>query len=170
VDISSTAHEESPKAKACEMERIERLRQICADGREIEERRREIREGWKPTTVVRLEWECGGRTVQLEHTYGLMAQLLPDRRTLAVLRSSPIRRFADTLEFIDANGETQLCLESPIPLDERRVFGEFAWFESPRPQLPRAVRVVFWARDDDAYYLLDVDADTGSIVQAQALA
>jgi hypothetical protein len=98
-----------------------------------------------------------------------MAQLLPDRRNVAVLRSSPRRRFAETLELIDAHGETQLTLESPVQLNGKSVEGEFAWFEAPRVNAPNIVRVVFWARDADSYYLLDVSAESGVITAVHAL-
>jgi hypothetical protein len=154
------------------MDKIERFREICADGRVLDERRKlaEIhKRTWKPSTVVKLEWVCRGKPVEIQHMYGLMAQVLPDRRSLALLRSSPHIRFADTLEFIDAHGETQLTLESPLPLDGKRIDGEFAWFESPRADAPKIVRVVFWARADDTYYLLDVNADSGFIAAVHPL-
>jgi len=154
------------------MEKMQRFREICADGRTLDERRSlaDIRQRtWKPSTVVKLEWVCNGVPVEVQHAYGLMAQLLPDKRSVAVLRSSPHRRFADTLEFIDARGETQLTLESPLQLNGKRVSGEFAWFEAPRSETPRLVRVVFWARADDAYYLLDVNADSGFVAAIQPL-
>jgi hypothetical protein len=154
------------------MEKIERFREICADGRALDERRRlaEIHNRtWKPSTVVKLEWVCKGRPVEIEHMYGLMAQVLPDRRSLALLRSSPRRRFAETLEFIDAQGDTQLTLESPLRLNGKEVIGEFAWFEAPPANAPEIVRVVFWARADDTYYLLEVNADSGFIAAIQPL-
>jgi hypothetical protein len=154
------------------MDKIERCREICADGRALDERRRlaEIHNRtWKPSTVVKLEWNCRGKSVEIQHAYGLMAQLLPDRHSVAVLRSSPHRRFAETLELIDARGETQLTLGSPLQLDGKRVVGEFAWFEALRPDAPRLVRVVFWVRSEDAYYLLDVNSDSGVITAIHPL-
>jgi hypothetical protein len=154
------------------MEKIERFREICADGRALDERRRlaEIHNRtWKPSTVVKLEWVCKGHPVEIEHMYGLMAQVLPDRRSLALLRSSPRRRFADLLEFIDARGDTQRVLASPLRLNGKQVIGEFAWFEAPLANAPEIVRVVFWARADDTYYLLDVNADSGFIAAVQPL-
>jgi hypothetical protein len=154
------------------MDKIERFREICADGRALDERRRlaEIHNRtWKPSTVVKLEWVCKGKPVEIQHMYGLMAQVLPNRHSLALLRSSPRRRFADTLEFVDARGETQLTLQSPLPLNGKRLVGEFAWFESPRADAPNIVRVVFWSRDDDTYHLLDVNADSGFIAAIQPL-
>lgn len=154
------------------MDKIERFREICADGRALDERRRlaEIESRtWKPSTVVRLEWTCAGTPVEIQHAYGLMAQVLPDKRSLALLRSSPRRRFSEMLEFVDSHGETQLTLESPLNLEGTPAVGEFAWFESPRPRAPRLVRVVFWASARDAYYLLDVNADSGLIAAVQAL-
>jgi hypothetical protein len=154
------------------MDKIDRFREICADGRALDERRRMAEIGnrtWKPSMVVKLEWLCKGKPVEIHHPYGLMGQLLPDRRSLALLRSSPHRRFADTLEFIDAHGDTQLTLESPLQLNGERPIGEFAWFEAPRPDAPRLVRVVFWASGDDTYYLLDVNSDSGFIAAVQPL-
>jgi hypothetical protein len=154
------------------MDKIERFREVGADGRALDERRRtaEIHNRtWKPSTVVKLEWLCKAKPVEIHHAYGLMAQLLPDRRSLALLRSSPRRRFAERLELIDAHGEPHLSLESPLLLNGDRVDGEFAWFESPRADAPRLVRVVFWASAADAYYLLDVNADTGHIAAALSL-
>lgn len=148
------------------MDKIERFREIGADGRALDERKRlaEIHNRtWKPSTVVKLQWVCKGKPVEIHHMYGLMAQVLPDRRSLALLRSSPRQRFAEMLEFIDARGEIQLTLESPLPLNGKPVVGEFAWFETPRADAPRIVRVVFWARADDSYFLLDVNADSGFI-------
>jgi hypothetical protein len=154
------------------MDKIERFREVCADGRALDERRRtaEIHNRtWKPSTVVKLEWLCKGKPVEIHHAYGLMAQLLPDRRSIALLRSSPRRRFAATLEFIDAHGDTQLTLESPLQLNGERVDGEFAWFEASRVGTPKLVRVVFWASASDAYYLLDVKADSGLIAAVHPL-
>jgi hypothetical protein len=154
------------------MDKIERFREICADGRALDERRRMAEIGnrtWKPSMVVKLEWLCKGKPVEIHHPYGLMAQLLPDRRSLALLRSSPRRRFADTLEFIDAHGDTQVTLGSPLQLNGKRVDGEFAWFEAPRASAPKIVRVVFWARDDDTYHLLDVNSDSGVIAAVHPL-
>jgi hypothetical protein len=154
------------------MDKIERFREICADGRALDERRRlaEIHNRtWKPSTVVKLEWLCKGKPVEVQHAYGLMAQLLPDRRSVALLRSAPQQRFAETLEFVDAHGQTQLTLESPLPLNGKSVVGEFAWFETPRASAPKIVRVVFWARAEDMYYLLDVNADSGFIAGVHPL-
>jgi hypothetical protein len=154
------------------MDKIERFREICADGRALDERRRlaEIHNRtWKPSTVVKLEWVCKGRPVEIEHMYGLMAQVLPDRQSLALLRSSPHRRFAELLEFVDMHGDIQLALESPLQLHGKSVFGEFAWFEAPRVEAPRIVRVVFWACAEDNYFLLDVNADSGAIAAAHPL-
>ena len=62
------------------MHRIERYRALCADGRTHDEQKTLNHQGrWKPTTIVRLEWECNGRPIEISHVYGLMAQLLPDR-------------------------------------------------------------------------------------------
>src|SRR4029450_13912130 len=116
------------------MDKIERFREVCADGRALAERRRtaEIHNRtWKPSMVVKLEWLCKGKPVEVHHPYGLMAQVLPHRHCLALLRSSPHRRFADTLEFIDAHGATQLTLGSPVQLGGESVVGEFAWFGAP---------------------------------------
>jgi hypothetical protein len=154
------------------MDKIERFREICADGRALDERRKlaEIHNRtWKPSTVVKLEWVCNGRPVEIAHMYGLMAQVLPDRRSLALLRSSPRHRFAEMLEFIDAHGETHLTIESPLQLAGKSVAGEFAWFEAPRALSPHIVRVVFWARGDDTYFLLDVNADSGVVAAIQPL-
>ena len=69
------------------MHRIERYRALCADGRTPDEQRTLIHHGrWKPSTIVRLEWECNGRPVEIAHIYGLMAQLLPDRERLLIRR------------------------------------------------------------------------------------
>ena len=73
------------------------------------------------------------------------------------------------LELIDARGITQLIIESPLTLAGKSVAGEFAWFEAPRAPTPQIVRVVFWARASDSYFLLDVNADTGAIAAAQPL-
>jgi hypothetical protein len=154
------------------LEKIERFREICADGRALDERRRlaEIHNRtWKPSTVVKLEWVCNGHPVEIGHMYGLMAQVLPDRRSLALLRSSPRRRFADALEFINARGDTQRALASPLQLNGKEVIGEFAWFEAPPVNAPEIVRVVFWASADDSYYLLEINADSGFIAAVQPL-
>jgi hypothetical protein len=154
------------------MDKIERFREICADGRALDERRKlaEIHNRtWKPSTVVKLEWVCNGSPVEIEHMYGLMAQVLPDRRSLALLRSSPRHRFAELLEFIDARGATHLIIASPLALAGKPVDGELAWFEAPRAHAPKTVRVVFWARGDDSYFLLDVNAESGSIAEIQPL-
>ena len=154
------------------MDKIERFREICADGRALDERKKvaEIHNRtWKPSTVVKLEWVCKAGPVEIEHMYGLMSQVLPDRRSLALLRSSPRHRFAEMLEFVSARGTTHLTLASPLPLAGKFVEGEFAWFEAPRADAPRIVRVVFWARVDDTYFLLDVDADSGVIAAVQPL-
>jgi hypothetical protein len=154
------------------MDKIERFREICADGRALDERRTlaEIHNRtWKPSTVVKLEWVCNGGAVEIEHMYGLMAQVLADHRRIALLRSSPRHRFAEMLEFIDARGETQLTIESPLTLAGKPVAGEFAWFEAPHAAAPKIVRVVFWACADDSYFLLDVNAESGAITAIQPL-
>jgi hypothetical protein len=154
------------------MDKIERFKEICADGRALDERRKlaEIHNRtWKPSTVVKLEWVCTAGPVEIEHMYGLMSQVLPDRRSLALLRSSPRHRFAEMLEFIDALGRTHLIVEAPLPIQGKSVDGEFAWFEAPRAEAPRLVRVVFWARLDDTYFLLDINADSGAIAAVQPL-
>jgi len=154
------------------MDKIERFREICADGRALDERRKlaEIHNRtWKPSTVVKLEWVCNGHPVEIEHMYGLMAQVLPDRHSIAVLRSSPRHRFAEMLELFDARGAIQLTIQSPLTLAGKSVVGEFAWFEAPRAHAPQIVRVVFWARASDSYFLLDIDADSGAIAAIQPL-
>ena len=152
------------------MHRIERYRALCADGRTPDEQRTLIHHGrWKPSTIVRLEWECNGRPVEIAHIYGLMAQLLPDRSGVAILRASVRSRSSRALELIEPDGEIRFTLESPIRIDSHDVMGEFAWFESPQPSLARAVRMVFWSVAGDRYFLLDVDAETGVITAVMPL-
>lgn len=154
------------------MHRIERYRALCADGRALDEQRTltdiHLRR-WKPSTIVRIEWICGGIHVDISHIYGLMAQLLPNRSGVAILRASLRSRFAPALEMIEPNGETRFTLASPIQIEGRNVAGEFAWFESPRDESSRYVRMVFWSTVGDRYYLLDVDAKTGVITNVMPL-
>ncbi len=158
------------------MHRIERYRALCADGRTLDERRTLLNQGrWKPSTIVRLEWECDGRSIEISHIYGLMAQLLPDGSGVAILRASLRSRFSPALELIEPNGEIRFTLESPIRIDERDVIGEFAWFEdgSSHASAPyraaHRVRLVFWSVAGDRYFLLDVDARTGVITAVMPL-
>jgi hypothetical protein len=148
------------------MQRIERYRALCADGRTLDEQTTltDIHQRrWRPSTIVRLEWLCDARTIEISHIYGLMAQLLPDRSGVALLRASIRSRFAPALEVIEPDGATRFTLESPIRIDGRNVVGEFAWFESPRDDLRNVVRLVFWSSAGDRYFLLDVDAGSGVI-------
>ena len=154
------------------MYRIERYRALCADGRTLDEQTTltDIHQRrWKPSTIVRLEWVCNGRPVEISHLYGVMAQLLPDRSGVAILRASVRSRFSPALELIEPNGETRFTLESPIRIDSQDVYGEFAWFESPQPKAARVVRMVFWSVAGDRYFLLDVDAETGVITAVMPL-
>jgi hypothetical protein len=123
---------------------------------------------------VRLEWECNGRLVEISHIYGLMAQLLPDRSGVAILRASLRSRFSPALELIEPDGEIRFTLESPIRIGDHDVIGEFAWFEggavaSPQSQAAHLVRMVFWSVAGDRYFLLDVDARTGVITAVMPL-
>jgi hypothetical protein len=118
---------------------------------------------------VRLEWECAGQAVEISHIYGLMAQLLPDRSGVAVLRASLRSRFSPALELIEPNGDVRFALASPIRIEGRNVHGEFAWFESPHDDERCVVRMVFWSSAGDRYFLLDVDAQTGVITAAMPL-
>jgi hypothetical protein len=148
------------------MHRIERYRALCADGRTLDEQTTltDIHQRrWKPSTIVRLIWECHGRTIEISHIYGLMAQLLPDHSGVAIVRASVRSRFSPALELIEPNGETRFTLESPIRIDGKNVAGEFAWFESPQGSARRLVRMVFWSVTGDRYFLLDIDANTGVI-------
>lgn len=150
------------------MDTIERFKELCTDGRPVSDPSRfptvgAVATRWKSSTIVRLQWECGGKGIEIEHLYGITAQVLPDRRSLAVLRSSPHGRFATALEFFDARGVPLFTLASPLRIDGQSVSGEFAWFESPTERTPAVVRVVFWALGDDRYYLLDVSSATGAI-------
>ena len=152
------------------MYRIERYRALCADGRTLDEQRTLNHHGrWKPTTIVRLEWECNGRAVQIAHIYGLMAQLLPDGSGIAILRASVRSRFSPALELIEPDGETRFTLQSPLRIDGKDVVGEFAWFESPQAKTARTVRMVFWSVAGDRYFLLDVNAETGVITAVMPL-
>jgi hypothetical protein len=154
------------------MHRIERYRALCADGRTLDEQKTLTdihRRRWKPSTIVRLQWECGGQTIEVSHLYGLMAQLLPDRSAVAVLRASLKSRFSPALELIEPSGETRFTLASPIRIDGQDVMGEFAWFESPHGEVGRSVRMVFWSVAGDRYFLLDVDARTGVITAVMPL-
>jgi hypothetical protein len=149
------------------MHRIERYRALCADGRTLDEQTTltDIHQRrWRPSTIVRLEWECNGRPVEIAHIYGLMAQLLPDRSGVAILRASVRSRFSPGLEVIEPHGVTRFTLESPIRIDGHDLVGEFAWFESPQPSTAHLVRLVFWSVAGDRYFLLDVDARTGTII------
>lgn len=150
------------------MDTIEQFRELCTDGRPASDPSRFPSAGavatrWKSSTIVRLQWECAGRGIEIEHLYGITAQVLPDRRSVAVLRSSPHGRFATALEFFDARGTPLFTLASPISIEGQTVSGEFAWFESATERTPAVVRVVFWALGDDRYYLLDVSSATGDI-------
>jgi hypothetical protein len=151
------------------MDTIEQFQELCTDGRPVSDRARfpaalgAVATRWKSSTIVRLQWECAGKDIEIEHLYGLSAQLLPDRRSVAVLRSSPHGRFATALEFLDAHARPVFTLASPIFIDGQSVSGEFAWFESATERTPAVVRVVFWALGDDRYYLLDVSSATGAI-------
>jgi hypothetical protein len=151
------------------MDTIEQFKELCTDGRPASDPLRfpavvgAVATRWKSTTVVRLQWECAGKGIEIEHLYGITAQVLPDRRSVAVLRSSPHGRFATALEFIDARGTPIFTLASPIRIDGQIISGEFAWFESATDRTQAAVRVVFWSLSDDRYYLLDVSSATGAI-------
>jgi hypothetical protein len=148
------------------MDRIERYRAFGADGRALDEQTTitDIHQRrWRPSTIVRLEWECGGKPVEVRHVYGLMAQLLPDGSGVAILRASLRNRFSPALDLIEPGGETRFTLTSPLPIDGRNVAGEFAWFESPDERKPRVIRTVFWSSTGDHYYLLDIDAESGAI-------
>ena len=151
------------------MDTIEQFRELCIDGRPASEPSRfptvsgAVATRWKSSTIVRLQWECGGKGIEIEHLHGITAQVLPDRRSVAVLRSSPHGRFATALEFFDAHGAPLFTLASPIHIEGQAISGEFAWFESATERTPAAVRVVFWALGDDRYYLLDVSSATGDI-------
>jgi hypothetical protein len=151
------------------MDTIEQFQELCTDGRPVSDPSRfpvasgAVATRWKSSTIVRLQWACGGEDIEIEHLYGITAQVLPDRRSVAVLRSSPHGRFATALEFIDARGRPIFTLASPIDIEGQSVSGEFAWFESATERTPAAVRVVFWALGDDRYYLLDVSSHTGAI-------
>jgi len=148
------------------MHRIERYRALCADGRTLDEQTTltDIHQRrWRPSTIVRLEWLCDARTIEIVHIYGLMAQLLPDRSGVALLRASIRSRFSPALEVIEPGGEVRFTLESPIRIDGRNVVGEFAWFESPLDDGRNVVRLVFWSSSGDRYFLLDVDAGSGVI-------
>ncbi len=151
------------------MDKIERFKELCTDGRPVSDPSRfptasgAVATRWKSSTIVRLQWECAGQDIEIEHLYGITAQVLPDRRTVAVLRSSPHGRFATALEFFDARGTPLFTLSSPIRIEGQSISGEFAWFESATERTPAAVRVVFWALGDDRYYLLDVSSATGDI-------
>jgi hypothetical protein len=148
------------------MHRIERYRALCADGRTLDEQTTltDIHQRrWRPSTIVRLEWKCGARTVEVVHLHGLMAQLLPDRSGVAVLRASVRSRFSPAFELIEPDGTTRFTLESPILIDGRNVTGEFAWFESPFDAERNVVRMVFWSSVGDRYFLLDVEAGSGVI-------
>jgi hypothetical protein len=146
------------------MDTIDRYRELCTDGRAIGERGHSplAVDRWKSSTIVRLQWECAGRAIEIEHLYGITAQVLPDRRAVAVLRSSPRGRFANALEFFDARGVPLCRLDSPVVIDGQSVSGEFAWFESPIERAPHTVRVVFCGQSD-RYYLLDVNPANGAI-------
>jgi hypothetical protein len=148
------------------MHRIERYRAFCADGRTLDEQTTltDIHQRrWKPSTIVRLQWECKGRSVEISHVYGLMAQLLPDRSGVAILRASVRSRFSPALELVEPDGETRFTLASPILIGGHDIVGEFAWFESPHPKSAQIVRMVFWSIAGDRYFLLDVDAGSGVI-------
>jgi hypothetical protein len=154
------------------MHRIERYRALCADGRALDEQTTltDIHQRrWKPSTIVRLEWDCDGKPIEISHVYGLMAQLLPDRSAVAILRASLRSRFAPALEVIEPDGQTRFTLVSPIRIEGRDVFGEFAWFESPKDLRGRIVRIVFWSSTGDRYFLLDVNAATGVVTGAMPL-
>src|SRR4051794_38675823 len=117
------------------MDTIERFKELCTDGRPASDPARfpmvsAAASRCKSSTIVRLQWDCGGRGIEIDHVYGITAQLLPDRRSVALLRSSPHGRFATALEFIDARGLPKFTLASPISVDGQSVSGEFAWFES----------------------------------------
>lgn len=153
------------------MGRIERYRTLCADGRTLDEQSTVIdifQRRWKPSTIVRLEWECTGKSVEISHVYGLMAQLLDDASGVAILRASPRSRFSPELELIEPDGATRFALASPVRIDGRDVTGEFAWFESSGDKR-HALRLVFWSNASDRYFLLDVDVLTGTIVATIAL-
>jgi hypothetical protein len=154
------------------MHRIERYRALSVDGRTLDEQRTltDIQHHrWRPSTAVRLEWECKGHPVVIAHVYGLMAQLLPDRSGVAILRASLRSRFSPALEVIEPDGETRFTIESPLRIGAKDVAGEFAWFEAPRDDAPGHVRVVFWSRSDDRYFLIDFDARTGVIKEVMPL-
>ena len=154
------------------MHRIERYRALCADGRALDEQTTLTdihHRRWKPSTIVRLEWDYGGKLIEISHVYGLMAQLLPDRSAVAILRASLRSRFAPALEVIEPTGQTRFTLVSPIRIEGRDVRGEFAWFESPQDRLGRIVRMVFWSSAGDRYFLLDVDAASGVVTGTMPL-
>ncbi len=157
------------------MDTIEQFKELCTDGRPVADPSRfpcvpgAVATRWKSSTIVRLQWQCDGKGIEIEHLYGITAQVLPDRRSVAVLRSTPHGRFATALEFFDARGTPLFTLSSPIEIEGQSVSGEFAWFESATERTPAVVRVVFWALGDDRYYLLDVSSASGDITAVMPL-
>lgn len=111
------------------------FQEIRRDGRRIDETMtldQLIGLGWPPDQVVRLEWQAGQRTVVVDAPHGVLAKVLADRHSIAVLTKvageacSPAQ-----LSVLNEDGSTRLDIPNRQTIDHELTPGQFLWFEPP---------------------------------------
>ncbi|MFB9240273.1 hypothetical protein IV454_23840 [Massilia antarctica] len=153
---------------------IQNFREIRRDGKVIEagvDMQAILALGWSPDKIVRLEWEADGRTIHRDCPHGVLAKVLPDRMSIALMEHTPVDTgMRKKLSVIDADGTTRYVIADTHVINGRALMGVFAWFEPARVEPERCFGVIFQTVPDadgtQEQYQFDLDIASGEIVGA----
>ncbi|MGS2744584.1 hypothetical protein ACU6TU_13470 [Halomonas sp. LS-001] len=149
------------------MTSITNFKKIRRDGKVIDEAMtaaQMISLGWNPEKVIELEWDADGRRLIFKCKHGLLAVVVPNRRTIAVLKENDDSDSNNSLLFLDASGREKFRVNNQVMVGEKEVSGTFCWFEPSRDSSPDVIGVTFRLDEDQSMVQVDIDANTGGSV------
>lgn len=149
------------------MASITSFKKIRRDGKVIDESvtaAQMISLGWNPEKVIELKWEANGRQLTFKGEFGLLAVVVPNRRSIAVLKENDDSGANNSLVVLDVNGDEKIRVNNKIVIDKKEESGAFCWFEPSRDNSLDCVGVVFRLDKDQSMVQVDIDSNTGGFV------
>ena len=120
--------------------------------------------GWNPEKVIELKWEVNGRHLTFKSEYGLLAVVVPNRRSIAVMKENDDSGSNSSLIILDVNGAIKFRVQDKLVVDGKEEGGVFCWFEPARNNSLDCVGVVFRLDKDQSMVQVDVESNTGDFV------
>ena len=145
---------------------IEDFRHIRLDGKIITENMLLsglLKYGFEPCIVVAIQWIFCGNLVEKKFPYGVISEVLRSREKVICIAKD--EKGLTSLLILSADGNVEKTLPNRIYLNGVIYDGFYEWFSDSRSDNDRVFGVIFQTTECTQFWL-DVDANTGSIVEA----